>query len=274
MSDIPIADSRIAKIREYAGNRRGLGRHNEIRDENENRAKKLLAQIQLGYQEAGNILVRYEEQIWDLLKEYDRLTAELKAMKFERELNVDCCANTAQNAVESAMRGMFEVFTNEEEEEIQGADATDGLVCRIKRFSDSGDSSTGIPGREYWCLETDQSGTLLANLLAELASLRKEREWIPVSEWKAVHGIRVLVTAWHNHWVERAPSFERVDNWKPLVLRAVWFDSSDGMDYEGDEDDFIPGWYEESDTGETVHRITEKISHVMALPTPPSPEQL
>ncbi|GAC1317435.1 MAG: hypothetical protein NVSMB28_04970 [Collimonas sp.] len=69
-----------------------------------------------------------------------------------------------QSGLDDARRGVHELLANEEHP-LDGIDG-DKPFCRFNFFTDSGDPSVGEPGRAYWALSADQSGTELAQILA------------------------------------------------------------------------------------------------------------
>jgi hypothetical protein len=77
-----------------------------------------------------------------------------------------------QSGLDDARRGVHELLANEEHP-LDGVDG-DKPFCRFHFYSDSGDSSVGEPGRAYWALSADQSGTELAQILVANTAASKD----------------------------------------------------------------------------------------------------
>lgn len=73
-----------------------------------------------------------------------------------------------QSGMDYARRGEHELFSDENYP-LDGIEG-DKPFCRFHFFTDDGDPSVGEPGRAYWALSADQSGTELAQILAANAS--------------------------------------------------------------------------------------------------------
>jgi hypothetical protein len=89
-----------------------------------------------------------------------------------------------QSGLDDARSGEHELFPDEN----YPIDALEGdkPLCRFHFFTDSGDSSVGEPGRSYWALSADQSGTELAQILATSARAMTDAQAVEFADRNAV----------------------------------------------------------------------------------------
>jgi hypothetical protein len=98
--------------------------------------------------------------------------------KTEREApaHTIALADAHEKCVMDALRGVHELFVHEDgcgalppDSPLQDGDKP---FCRFTWYSDSGDEHVGIPWRSYWALDDNQTGTVLAELIASLSGQR------------------------------------------------------------------------------------------------------
>ncbi|BBB61191.1 hypothetical protein UNDKW_2918 [Undibacterium sp. KW1] len=71
-----------------------------------------------------------------------------------------------ESGLDAARNGPHTLFVHEDSD-LDGLEG-DVPLCHFYFYSDSGDSSVGIPARHYWALSDDQTGTELERILKQL----------------------------------------------------------------------------------------------------------
>jgi hypothetical protein len=108
-----------------------------------------------------------------------------------RKADPEELAYSFEDGLNRAREGVHELFANEEYP-LDGLEG-DKPFCRFEYFADGGDDSVGIPGRAYWALAQDQSGTELADLLATKTqtpkmTLPQHRNGVPCEDCDSTYG--------------------------------------------------------------------------------------
>ncbi len=89
-------------------------------------------------------------------------------------------ADAHEKGVMDALQGVHELFVHEDGCSALPPDSPlqeEGKpFCRFNWYSDSGDTQVGIPWRSYWALDDNQTGTVLADLIAAFSGPRLTAE--------------------------------------------------------------------------------------------------
>lgn len=113
----------------------------------------------------------------------------------------------------------------------------------------------------------------IAKLESELARLREERRWIPVSEKpKTLNPVYISYVSNYNK-----KRYQSVASYiAPRTVLAEDFltdecDTSSCQEYDDENDCYwvIEGWWEESTVSEIQYMIPDVVTHWMPLPQPP-----
>ncbi|MGC8213265.1 hypothetical protein [Ralstonia pseudosolanacearum] len=106
----------------------------------------------------------------------DLVDRERRKAEREAPAHTIALADAHEKGVMDALHGVHELFVHEEGCCAFPPDSTlqDGTkpFCRFGWYSDSGDEPVGIPWRSYWALDDNQTGTVLAELIASLSAPR------------------------------------------------------------------------------------------------------
>jgi hypothetical protein len=83
----------------------------------------------------------------------------------------------ADQAAKRALAGVHELFFHEDRyPDLPGGvevpdEWTSEPFARFAVYRDAGDSSVGVPGRSYWAMTEDQTGTVLFNMAKEMLTM-------------------------------------------------------------------------------------------------------